>query len=49
MYRPGRFDIPGRAGKVKREGNVAEADFAVVAADCYHRPFFLFEKEARHD
>ena len=49
MYRPGRFDIPGRTGKVKMEGSVAEADFAVVAADCYHRPFFLFEKEARHD
>ena len=44
MYRPGRFDKPGRAGKVKMDGNVAEADFSVVASDCRERPFFLFEK-----
>ena len=45
MYRPGRFDKPGRAGKVIMEGNLAHADFSVVASDCVHRPFFLFEKK----
>ena len=44
MYRPGRFDIPGRAGKVRMEGNLAEADFAIVASDCRDRPFFLFSR-----
>ena len=44
MYRPGRFDVPGRAGKVRMEGPLAIADFSVVASDCVHRPFFLFEK-----
>lgn len=44
MYRPGRFDKPGRAGKVRMEGNEAFADFDVIREDCYHRPFFLFEK-----
>ena len=47
MYRPGRFDIPGRAGKVRMEGNVALADFSVIAADCRERPFFLFEKSGK--
>ena len=42
MYHPGRFDKPGRAGKVRMEGSLAVADFAVVASDCVHRPFFLF-------
>ena len=45
MYRPGRFDKPGRAGKVVMEGNLAHADFSVVASDCVRRPFFLFEKK----
>ncbi len=44
MYRPGRFDIPGRAGKVRMEGSVAVADFSIVASDCRERPFFLFRK-----
>ncbi|MBQ8952510.1 MAG: hypothetical protein IJ048_00205 [Clostridia bacterium] len=44
MYRPGRFDIPGRAGKVRMEGNLAVADFSIVASDCRDRPFFLFER-----
>lgn len=44
MYRPGRFDVPGRRGKVRMEGNLAVADFSVVASDCVHRPFFLFER-----
>ncbi|MBR3505010.1 MAG: C39 family peptidase [Clostridia bacterium] len=45
MYRPGRFDVPGRAGKVRMEGNLAVADFSILASDCWHRPFFLFEKK----
>lgn len=44
MYRPGRFDKPGRAGKVRMEGNEAFADFDIIREDCRHRPFFLFEK-----
>ncbi len=46
MYRPGRYDAPGRAGKVRMEGNVACADMSVIAADCFERPFFLFERIA---
>ena len=42
MYRPGRFDIPGRKGKVRMEGNEAFADVSVIREDCVHRPFFLF-------
>jgi hypothetical protein len=42
MYRPGRFDIPGRKGKVRMEGNEAFADASVIREDCMHRPFFLF-------
>ena len=49
MYRPGRFDIPGRAGKVRMEGNLAIADFSIVASDCRNRPFFLFSKEEPND
>ena len=44
MYRPGRFDVPGRIGKVRMEGNLAWADFDIIRTDCVHRPFFLFEK-----
>ena len=44
MYRPGRFDIPGRAGKVRMDGTDAYADFSVIREDCRNRPFFLFEK-----
>lgn len=45
MYRPGRYDKPGRAGKVVMEGNEAIADFDVIRQDCHGRPFFLFWKE----
>lgn len=44
MYRPGRFDIPGRIGKVRMDGTNAYADFSVIREDCRNRPFFLFEK-----
>ena len=48
MYRPGRYDIPGRAGKVRMEGNEAFADISVIAEDCRNRPYFLFwPKEAK--
>ncbi len=45
MYRPGRYDIPGRRGKVTMEGNEALADFDIIRNDCYTRPYFLFEKD----
>ena len=44
MYRPGRYDIPGRAGKVRMEGNEASADFEIIRQDCRDRPFFMFER-----
>lgn len=44
MYRPGRYDVPGRIGKVRMEGNEAFADFDVIRQDCVHRPFFLFSR-----
>ena len=47
MYRPGRFDIPGRKGKVRMEGNVAYADWRVLRDDCRERPFFLFSKKEK--
>ena len=36
------WDIPGRKGKVRMEGNEAFADVSVIREDCVHRPFFLF-------
>lgn len=42
MYRPGRYDTPGRAGKVRMDGLAACAPIAVVAQDCFERPYFLF-------
>ena len=45
MYRPGRYDVPGRKGKVAMDGNEASADFEVIRQDCCGRPFFLFEKD----
>jgi len=44
MYRPGRYDIPGRKGKVRMNGNEAIADFEIIRQDCWDRPYFLFEK-----
>lgn len=46
MYRQGsgRFDVEGRRGKVRLDGNVAYADMSVIAQDCHERPFFLFSK-----
>ena len=47
MYRPGRYDRPGRAGKVTMEGNVAWTTADVVREDCRDRPFFLFSKREK--
>lgn len=44
MYRPGRYDTPGRAGKVRMDGTDAYADFSVIEQDCYDRAFFLFSR-----
>lgn len=46
MYQEGsgRFDIPGRKGKVRMDGLDAYASFDVFREDCKERPFFLFEK-----
>ena len=45
MYRPGRFDVPGRIGKVRMDGMTAVADFDdTVRKDCFQRPYFLFRR-----
>lgn len=46
MYRigSGRYDTPGRKGKVRLDGNEAYADFSVIEQDCKDRPYFLFSK-----
>ena len=47
MYKEGsgRYDVPGRAGKVTLDGTDAYADFSEIEQDCYQRPYFLFWKE----
>jgi len=47
MYREGsgRYDVPGRRGKVRLEGTDAYADFSEIEQDCFERPYFLFWKE----
>lgn len=44
MYTPGRYDCPGRAGKVTMDGNVAWASENVIREDCKDRPYFLFSR-----
>ena len=44
MYRPGRFFIPGRKGKVCMEGNEAIALFSIIPQDCKNHPYYLFSK-----
>ncbi len=44
MYRPGRYDLPHRVGKVRMEGFAAYADKAILRDDCFERPYFLFRK-----
>lgn len=51
MYKEGsgRFDSPGRRGKVTLYGTDAYADFSVISQDCLDRPYFLYEKiEEKH-
>ena len=47
MYKEGsgRYDVPGRKGKVRLDGTDAYADFSEIAQDCFERPYFLFWKE----
>jgi len=47
MYKEGsgRFDVPGRKGKVRLDGTDAYADFSEIEKDCFERPYFLFWKE----
>ena len=47
MYKEGsgRFDVPGRKGKVRLDGTDAYADMSVFVEDCKERPFFLFSKK----
>lgn len=47
MYKEGsgRYDKPGRAGKVRLDGNTAWADYRILGMDCRERPFFLFSKK----
>ena len=49
MYRPGRYDVPGRIGKVRMEGFAAWADLDVLREDCRNRPFFLFSERIRKE
>ena len=42
LYRPGRYDIEGRKGKVHMNGFKAYADFSVLVNDCNGRPYYLF-------
>ncbi len=45
MYRAGRYDTPGRKGKVRMEGFAAYADKEVLRQDCFERPYFIFWQE----
>ena len=43
MYRPGRYDIHGRAGRVRMEGYAAWCDCELLRPDCFERPYFVFQ------
>lgn len=43
-YRPGRYDVSGRKGKVTMDGVIAWSTKDVIRDDCNERPFFLFSK-----
>ena len=45
MLNPGRYDIPGRAGKVRPEGFTAYSDFSVIENDCLGNGYYLFSKK----
>lgn len=44
MLSPGRYEKPGRAGKVKLDSFTAYADFSVIKNDCASRSYYLFWK-----
>ncbi len=44
MYRPGRYDIPGRKGNVRMDGTTAYANVEIIEMDCRTRPYYLFSK-----
>ena len=41
-FEEGRYEKPGRKGKVRLEGYKAYADFSVIINDCNGRPYYLF-------
>ncbi|MBR6790516.1 MAG: hypothetical protein IKM31_06600, partial [Oscillospiraceae bacterium] len=45
MLSPGRYEKPGRKGKVELDGYTAWADFSVIREDCKGRIWHLFWKE----
>ena len=45
MLNPGRYDIPGRIGKVRLDGFTAYADFSVIENDCLGNTYFLFSRK----
>lgn len=45
MLSPGRYEKPGRKGKVQLDGYTAYADFSVIANDCKGRIWHLFWKK----
>lgn len=45
MLNPGRYDIPGRIGKVRLDGYTAYADFSVIENDCLGNTYFLFSRK----
>ncbi|MBQ4050533.1 MAG: hypothetical protein IJD13_02810 [Oscillospiraceae bacterium] len=45
MLSPGRYEKPGRKGKVRLDGYTAYADFSVIANDCKGRIWHLFWKD----
>ncbi len=42
MFQPGRYDTPGRLGKVRMDGKTAYADYSVIKNDCNGRAYYLF-------
>ena len=45
MLNPGRYEIPGRAGKVRLDGFTAYADFSVIENDCLGNAYYLFSRK----
>ena len=45
LLQDGRYELPGRKGKVQLKGFYAYADFDVIVNDCNGRPYYMFSKE----